>query len=164
VALQVRPLDEDERPWLEDQLARLWGSSTIVSRGRVYDGARLPALVCVGADDIVGLATYDVRDGECELLTLNAFTDGRGIGSALLDAVTEEARRRACSRLWLITTNDNLRALRFYQRRGLRLVAVHRDAIDEARRLKPSIPTVGDDGIPVHDEIELELALDANSA
>jgi ribosomal protein S18 acetylase RimI-like enzyme len=130
----------------------------------VYDGARLPALVCVAAGDIVGLATYDVRDGQCEVLTLNAFTQGRGIGSALLDAVAEEARQRACKRLWLITTNDNMRALRFYQRRGLRLVAVHRGAVDDARRLKPTLPAVGYDGIPVHDEIELELPLAANSA
>jgi ribosomal protein S18 acetylase RimI-like enzyme len=163
VAFHVRPLDEDERPWLEEQLEELWGSPTIVSRGRVYDGGRLPALVCVAAGEIVGLATYDVRDGQCELLTLNAFTKGHGIGSALLDAVAKEARRQACSRLWLITSNDNLRALRFYQRRGLRLVAVHRGAIDQARLLKPSLPTVGNDDIPVHDEIELELPL-ANSA
>jgi hypothetical protein len=31
--------------------------------------------------------------------------------------------------------------------------------VDEARRLKPSIPLVGDHGIPVHDELELELPL-----
>jgi ribosomal protein S18 acetylase RimI-like enzyme len=159
VALRVRPLEEGERPWLEEQLGHLWGSPTIVSRGRVYDGARLPALVCMADGDVVGLATYDVRDGQCELLTLNAFTDGRGIGSALLEAVAEEARRRACSRLWLITTNDNLRALRFYQRRGFRLSALHRDALERSRELKPSIPEIGLDGIPLRDELELELEL-----
>jgi ribosomal protein S18 acetylase RimI-like enzyme len=93
------------------------------------------------------------------LVTLDAFTEGQGIGSALLDAVTDEARRQGCRRLWLITTNDNLHALRFYQRRELRLVSVHRDAVDDARQLKPSIPLVGEYGIPLHDELELELPL-----
>jgi hypothetical protein len=77
----------------------------------------------------------------------------------LLAAVVEEAKRQDCERLWLITSNDNLRALRFYQRRGLRLVAVHRGAIDHARSIKPEIPLVGEHGIPIHDELELELAL-----
>ena len=157
--LQVRPLRADERPWLERQLTRSWGSRQVVSRGRVHDAARLPALVCVADGDIVGLTTFDIRDEQCELVTLDAFTEGRGIGSALLDAVTEVARRQACRRLWLITTNDNLRALRFYQRREMRLVAVHRGAVDEARQLKPSIAFVGNHGIPIHDELELELPL-----
>jgi ribosomal protein S18 acetylase RimI-like enzyme len=109
--------------------------------------------------EIVGLATFDVRDGQCELVTLDAFTEDRGVGSALLAAVTQEASRQDCRRLWLVTTNDNLPALHFYQRRELRLVAVHRGAVDAARQLKPTIPLVGTDGIAVHDELELELPL-----
>ena len=62
-------------------------------------------------------------------------------------------------RLWLITTNDNTSALRFYQRRGWDLVTVHRDAVDESRRLKPQIPQTGDDDIPIKHELELELVL-----
>jgi GNAT superfamily N-acetyltransferase len=157
--LDVRPLRPGERPSLEQHLAASWGSPLVVSRGHVHDAARLPALACVAGDDIVGLATFDIRDAQCELVTLDAFLQGRGIGSALLDGVTEVARRQACRRLWLITTNDNLRALRFYQRRGLRLVAVHRGAVDAARLLKPSIPPIGADGIPIHDELELDLPL-----
>ena len=159
VRLRVRPLGQDERPWLEQNLTRLWGSPQVVSRRRIHNAARLPALVCIADGDIVGLATFDLRDGQCELVTLDAFTEGRGIGSALLAAVADEARRRRCTRLWLITTNDNLRALGFYQRRGLRLVAVHRGAVDAARQLKPTIPLLGINGIPIHDELELELPL-----
>jgi ribosomal protein S18 acetylase RimI-like enzyme len=159
VRLRVRPLGQDERPWLEQHLTRLWGSPQVVSRRRIHNAARLPALVCIADGDIVGLATFDLRDGQCELVTLDAFTEGRGIGSALLAAAADEARRRRCTRLWLITTNDNLRALGFYQRRGLRLVAVHRGAVDAARQLKPTIPLLGINGIPIHDELELELPL-----
>jgi len=78
---------------------------------------------------------------------------------SLLEAVARNAAAKGCRRLWLITTNDNVDALRFYQRRGLRLVAVHRGAVDRARLVKPQIPDVGSFGIAVHDEIELELEL-----
>jgi ribosomal protein S18 acetylase RimI-like enzyme len=54
------------------------------------------------------------------------------------------------------TTNDNLNALRFYQRRGFRIMGVHPGAVNEARRLKPSIPAIGAYGIPICDEIDLE--------
>jgi GNAT superfamily N-acetyltransferase len=110
-------------------------------------------------DDPVGIATYRVEGDECELVTLDALVQRRGVGSALLERVAAEARSRSCRRLWLITTNDNLNALGFYQRRGLRLVALRRDAIAEARKLKPEISAVGAQGIPIRDEIELELAL-----
>lgn len=110
-------------------------------------------------DDPVGIATYRVEGDECELVTLDALVQRRGVGSALLERVAAEARSRSCRRLWLITTNDNLNALGFYQRRGLRLVALRRDAIAEARKLKPEISAVGAQGIPIRDDIELELAL-----
>jgi ribosomal protein S18 acetylase RimI-like enzyme len=159
--LGVRALRPDEGKWLEQQLIRLWGSTQVVSRNRVHDASTLRAIVCqTPAEERVGLALIDIRDRQCELVTIDAFQPGQGIGSALLAAATEQARREGCSRLWLITTNDNLRALRFYQRRGLRLVALHRGAIDEARRVRPSIPIIGEHRIPIRDELELELLLD----
>jgi GNAT superfamily N-acetyltransferase len=135
------------------------GATEVVSRGRVHDASALPALVCEVEGSLGGLATYEVRGDECELVTIDAFVSGRGVGTALIGAVADEARRRACRRLWLVTTNDNLSALRFYQRRGMRIVAVHPGAVDAARRLKPSIPLVGQDGIAIRDERELELVL-----
>jgi ribosomal protein S18 acetylase RimI-like enzyme len=67
---------------------------------------------------------------------LNSLIEGRGIGSALL----AEARRMAevsKRRLWLITTNENLRAIAFYQRRGMEIAALHRNFADDVRREKP---------------------------
>ena len=49
--------------------------------------------------------------------------------------------------------------MRFYQKRGFVLVAVHRNALAESRRLKPEIPLIGIDDIPLRDEIELEMEL-----
>jgi GNAT superfamily N-acetyltransferase len=84
---------------------------------------------------------------------------GNGIGSTLINAVKRHADQSGCHRLWLITTNDKLRALRFYYKRGVVLVAVHRNALDESRKIKPQIPFIGNDGIPLRDEIELEMEI-----
>jgi len=159
--MQIRPPSPDERAWVPRRLQALWGSTTVVSRGHARDASQLPALVAVrGEGEIIGLATFEFAHGECELVTLDAFAERcQGVGSALLAGVVDAAAARNCRRLWLITTNDNLDAIRFYQRRGMRIVAVHRDAVDEARRIKPSIPAEGDYGIPIHDELEFELRL-----
>jgi GNAT superfamily N-acetyltransferase len=155
----VREPLADERAWIERYLSEAWGSTTVVSRGQAHDASNLPALVALRGDVIIGLATYRFANGECELVTLDALRRGEGIGSALLTRASEEARRRGCRRVWLITTTDNLDAVRFYQRRGMRLVAVHPGAVEEARRIKPSIPLIGEHGIPIRDELEFELVL-----
>ncbi|MDQ6822762.1 MAG: GNAT family N-acetyltransferase [Actinomycetota bacterium] len=155
----IRPARAAERGSIREQLRNRWGSPTIVTGGRARDASSLPALVAAQGEEIVGLATYELSDRECELITLDAFRSGTGIGSALLSGVRDVAFQHGCVRLWLITTNDNLDALRFYQRRGMRLVAVHQGAVDAARRLKPAIPLTGEHGIPIHDELELELEL-----
>jgi GNAT superfamily N-acetyltransferase len=133
--------------------------TTVVSRGRSHQAGQLPALVAVADGERVGLATYCIEDGQCELVTIDALVPERGVGTALLGATKDVALAQRCRRLWLITTNDNLDALRFYQRRGFRLVAVHPEAVDRARDIKPSIPVVGSFGIPVRDELELAVEL-----
>lgn len=158
--IHVRPATAADRPWVEELLRGSWGSTVVVSRGVAHDAAHLPALLAIRDGAAIGLATYRVDGGECEIVSLDAVEPRGGAGTALLAAAADEARRLGCRRLWLITSNDNLDALRFYQRRGMRLVAVHRDAIAEARRLKPSIPATGGYGIPIRDELELELVLE----
>ncbi len=64
-----------------------------------------------------------------------------------------------CRRLHVVTTNDNVDALRFYQKRGFVLCELRRDAITAGRRLKPTIPWLGTYGIPLRDELELERVL-----
>jgi DNA-3-methyladenine glycosylase I len=155
----IRAATVDDRTWMARHLEHSWGSTTIVTRGTVHDGSQLPAFLAVQGEDIVGLATYRVAGGECELVSLDSLREGQGIGSGLLARVGQEAARHGCGRLWLITTNDNLEAIRFYQRRGLHLVAVHPGAVDDARRIKPTIPLVGQHGIPIRDELEFELVL-----
>jgi ribosomal protein S18 acetylase RimI-like enzyme len=155
----VRPVLEDDQHWVADLLVQRWGGTVVVSRERRHEAARLPGIIAQIGADRVGLATYRRDGGDVELVTLDSVIHGRGVGTALLSAVADETHLLGSGRLWLVTTNDNLDAIRFYQRRRLRVVAVHAGAVDDARRLKPSIPTVGAFGIPVHDEIELELRL-----
>ena len=158
--LTVRAADPGERESLLGQLRERWGASgVVVSRGRRFELRDLPALVCVAGTEAVGVATYRLEHGQCRLVTLDAFVEDRGVGSALLERTIELARAHGCRRLWLITTNDNFRALGFYQRRGLRLAALHRGAVGRARELKPEIPAVGERGIRISDELELELPL-----
>lgn len=106
-----------------------------------------------------GLITFRIINDECEVISLDGLREGEGIGTMLLRKVIEEARTRKCRRVFLITTNDNLYALGFYQRRDFELVTIHRNALEETRKLKPTIPIIGQNHIPLRDEIELEMAL-----
>lgn len=155
----VRPLAEADRAWANRLIAGRWGSTRMVTRGTLHDMTRLPGLVAWRAGERAGLLTYHLAGDSCEIVSLDSLVAGAGVGSALIAAAQDAARAAGCRRLWLVTTNDNLPALRFWQKRGFRLVAVYSGAVDEARRLKPEIPAVGLEGIPLRDELELALAL-----
>ncbi len=148
-----------DRECVRDFIARRWGAEIVVAHGVVYRPHELGGFVAQRGDEIVGLVTLRAEAGACEIVTIDSTQPGVGIGTALIDAVKEFARQAGCARLWLITTNDNLDALRFYQKRGFALVAVHRNAVEESRKFKPQIPLIGNDGIPLRDEIELEMFL-----
>ncbi len=158
--MRVRAREERDLKEVERFLAER-GSCQVARLGRMEDALSHPALVAERDGELAGVLTY-VVDGEgCEVLTLHADERQTGVGTALLRAVEEVARSGGCTRLWLVTTNDNLDALRFYQRRGFRLAALHRGAVNDSRaRLKPEIPSVGDHGIDLRDELVLDKVLD----
>jgi len=136
-----------------------WGATRIVTRGCVHQADKLPGFVAVRDGFQIGMITMEIDERGCEIVSLNSKREGIGVGSALIEAVRREAVKAGCTRLWLITTNDNLKAVRFYQKHGFTLAALHRNAIEESRRLKPEIPLFGFDGIPIRDEIEMEMEL-----
>jgi len=137
---------------------RSWGSTTLDTRGQLTDLVALPGFVAESDDGWLGYASYVMRGSAVEVAVLEALSRGQGVGGALLAACVGAAIAADADRFWLITTNDNVDALRFYQRRGFVLVAVHRDAVTHSRATrKPEIPLVGFHGIPLRDEIELEL-------
>jgi ribosomal protein S18 acetylase RimI-like enzyme len=158
--LRVRQLTKGDRAWAAALLRREWGAARQVSRGRIYHPESLPGIVAERDGERVGLLTCCFEDDELQVVTINSLVEGIGVGTALLERAREAALACGARRLWLITTNDNTHALRFFQRRGFRIAAVRPGAVDEARSaLKPEIPLTGRDGIPIRDEIELELPL-----
>jgi ribosomal protein S18 acetylase RimI-like enzyme len=158
--VEIQPLTERDRAWAVRVETESWGEPVAARLGELVDLTQLPGFIALLDGARVGLASYAVRGDECELVTIRSLREGRGVGRALLDAVRDAAMSAGCSRLWLITTNDNLRALELYQRWGMEIVAFHRNAVaDSRRRLKPSIPARGVHGIPIAHELELELRL-----
>jgi GNAT superfamily N-acetyltransferase len=155
--VRVRAVHERDRPMLTWLVAQLWGSEVVAVHGDEFRPAELGGFIAERASRIVGLVTYDVAGDTLEVVTLNALERRAGIGTLLMEAAVNKARRCGCSEVRLTTTNDNVDALRFYQRRGLRLAELRPGAVDRSRRDKPEIPRTGDYGIPLHDEIDLTL-------
>jgi GNAT superfamily N-acetyltransferase len=152
----VRPVEEADRIVVARLVLELWGAHTAVAHGEVFFPASLPGFLVEKQGQVLGLLTYAVANNQLEIVTIDALRRGRGVGTALVDAAVRQARTLGCTRVRLTTTNDNLDAIRFYQRRGFKLSALRPDAVREARKLKPEIPAVGDYGIPITDELDLE--------
>ena len=152
----VLPITPEDRDWLQGFILDRWHASFVVSHGRAYHPEDHPGFKAMVGEKPAGVLTYEIRDGNCEVLTLDSLIEDRGVGTALIRAVVAAARTAGCHRLWLITTNDNLRALGFYQQRGFALVAVNRNALDRIRAMKPQIGFIGENGLPLRDRTELE--------
>lgn len=158
-SVTIESLSPPLRPWTEWVLTEFWGSPRVVTHGRLHHAGSLPGFVARFEGEPVGLITYRVEGDECEIVTLNSLHEGIGVGTKLIEAVIGAARAVGGRRLWLITTNDNLPALEFYQKRGFTLCALYPGAAAESRKQKPEIPDRGYGGLPIRDEIELELRL-----
>jgi hypothetical protein len=155
---RVRDFDPaQELAWAEAAITDAFGGRQQARRGELVDVLELPWLIAERDGERLGLLLYRPDDGEGrgELAALATPVHGAGAGTALV----RELRRRIPDRpIWVVTTNDNTDALRFYQRLGFRLRELRAGAVDEARRtLKPTIPAVGRYGLPLRDELELIL-------
>ncbi|MFW9800408.1 MAG: GNAT family N-acetyltransferase [Candidatus Thorarchaeota archaeon] len=157
--IEVRPVRKVDRAWIRQMSIEYWSSEVVVTRGKVYLVEELQGFIAFVSGDRVGLLTYFVHEDSLEIITLNSLLEKQGVGTALLTAVEEKTREIGFARLWLITTNDNLEALGFYQKRGYSIASVYSNAIEKSRQLKPEIPLVSESGIPIRDEIELEKEL-----
>lgn len=158
----IQPLSADDETWLRSYINDHWGAEEVVVHETIYRPAALQGFAGECNGILLGVITYLIQNGQCEIVTLNADPLHTGLGSALLEKVEVEAAKQGCSRCWLVTTNDNLDGLRFYQRRGYRMAAIHRGAVTAARKIKPSIPLVGDYGIVLQDEIMLEKPIECD--
>ncbi len=157
--MQIKPLSAADKAWVLERTELLFSGTFLVSRDIVHDPTQLPGFIAVQDGERVGLATYHIAGDRCEVVSLDALCQYLGIGSELLLAVEAAARAEGCTSLWCITTNDNLDALRFFQRRGFVITDIRLDSMQKIRLLKPGIPLTGCHGIPIRDEIELEKAI-----
>lgn len=157
--MEIVPISGRNRERAARFLRERWFSTDMAVHGESIDAAALPGFAAEEGDRIAGLVTYRVSGDVCEIVSLDSTEENRGTGTALLEKAAREALRAGCGKLVLTTTNDNMNALRFYQKRGFDLVRIRRNALRESRKLKPSIPETGNDGIPLRHEIDLERIL-----
>jgi ribosomal protein S18 acetylase RimI-like enzyme len=153
---QLCEIDDNLRKQVVEFIVQQWGSPKIISRCKVHSMDQLPGIVILRNNTIIGLLTYKISDGECEIVSLDSLEEDRGLGSQLISEIERKAKEKQCHRIWLITTNDNIQAIKFYQTRGYDLKAVHRNAVESARKLKAEIPLKGYNDIPIKHELEFE--------
>jgi len=155
--IQTRETNASDSDWIKKLFIDNWGSDFIVSRGKIQKPENLRGVIAEENGEKVGLATIHIENNEMELVTIDSLKPGRGIGTIILNEVVNIAKKENVRRLWLITTNDNMNALKFYQKNNFHLVKIYPNALEESRKIKPEIPEIGEDGIPLRDEIELEI-------
>ena len=152
-------IQDSDREEIAEFVERHWHRKMVLTRGRAFYPHKEEGFVERQEGKIVGLLTFRVDGDELEVLTVNSMLEHQGLGTALMLSAIEQSRARECKLVSLATTNDNIRGLRFYQKIGFRIAAVNVGAVDRARKTKPEIPKIGQDGIPMHDEIIMELVI-----
>lgn len=152
-------ISSENRSKINDFIKSQWFSTDMVIRGKIVDMTTLDGFVAMENDNIIGLVTYEINDGDCEIMSLDSLKEKVGIGTELVNKVIERAKEVRCRKIKLITTNDNINAIRFYQKRGFDMVYIYHNALEIARKIKPSIPMIGDFNIPIKHEIEFEMKL-----
>ena len=155
----IEKITEKNRQKVNDILINEWEATNIIIRGKIIDGTKLDGFLAVKDNEIIGLITYMIENNECEIVSLNSFEENKGIATRLINIVKELAVKKKCVRLKLITTNDNIKGIEFYQKRGFVFSNIYVNAIESSRKLKPEIPMFADNGLPIRDEIEYEIKL-----
>ena len=157
--MEIKRITQEDRESVNAFILQQWFTTEMVVHGESIDLAAADGWFAREENEIIGLITFRIMDDEMEILSLDSLRENKGIGTMLLNEAVKEAIGTGCSKIILITTNDNLSALRFYQKRGFDMVTLYRNAVEQSRKLKPQIPLLGADGIPIRHEIELEMKL-----
>jgi len=156
----VSPIASGDRDWVAETLVREWTSTSVARLGELVEAAELPGHLATLAGRRVGLVLVDVRHREYEVVAISTSEPRRGVGRALMECCFAEARAAGCRRVWLVTTNNNITAIAFYQRLGMDLRALHRHALRVSRELKATIPERDADGVRIDHELEFEVLLE----
>jgi len=157
--MEIKNLEGVYKETVTNHILAEWGDS-IVTRGNIINIRNLNGFIALNNDELVGAILYEIKDNDCEIVALYSIIESIGVGTHLIYAVLDYAKSKNCNRVWLITMNDNTHAIRFYQKRGFDLKAVHINAFDITRSLKKEPmcePVFGIDGIPIKHEFEFEI-------
>lgn len=157
--LDIREISPQNRQQINDFISSHWFSTNMIVRGEVVDMTILDGFAIYENETIIGLVTYEINSNECEIMSLDSLKEKEGIGTTLVNKVIEIATKVKCTKIKLITTNDNINAIRFYQKRGFDMVCIYHNALDISRKIKPSIQMIGEFNIPLKHEIEFEMNL-----
>ena len=157
--MECKRINSQNRNFINAFIKQHWYTTTMIIRGREIDMTKAEGFYFSEEKNIIGLITYIVYNGILEITSLDSLQENRGIGSKLVEAVIHEAKERKCQKIILITTNDNINAIKFYQKRGFDMANLFRNAVDISRKLKPEIPLIGENSIPLRHEIEFELSI-----
>ena len=152
----IERINEKNRNLVNQFFIDNWFSTDISLRGEIIDCTKVDGFLVQENNTIIGLITYTFFGDICEIVSIDSKRENLGLGSALLKEVEHVAIENNCKKMRLVTTNDNLRALQFYQKRGYCLTKIYPNAMDEVRKQKPDVPLIGENGIPLRDELELE--------
>lgn len=159
IRMEIDLLSGADRRDVDGYIKEEWGGPMIVSLGNLYDSSVLPGFIASENGQMTGAVLYRVEGSACEIAVLYSLMENHGVGTALIRRVMETAREHGCHRVWLVTTNDNTHAIRFYQKFGFDLKAVHINSLEVTRQLKGGLPEKGIDGIPLKHEFEFEILI-----
>ena len=158
-SITIKSVSKDNRKDINEFLVANWYSTDMAVRGKIFDMAVLDGFAAYDKNKIIGLVTYLKEKDEYEIMSLDSLVENKGIGTALVNKVIEKAKEDKSKKVKLITTNDNMNAIKFYQKRGFDLVRLYRNAVEASRKFKPSIPLNGDFNIPIKNELEFDMEL-----
>lgn len=155
--VDIRPTGPEDTAWMLEFIKERWSTYHLYARGREHNVAELKGFAAVRGEEILGLATYQIQDRECEILSVNSLVEGLGFGTELLKSIAQASAAAGCKRISVVVTNDNINGLRFFQTRGFILAKLNRNIAESYRDLDADYPTRGQENIPVRDELELEI-------
>lgn len=158
--MRLERLGSENRKEADCFIESHWFTTDMVLRGELIDMTKVDGFAAYENGEMCGLVTYRFKDDTTlEILSIDSNVENGGLGSMLMETMVCYASEHDCRRMCVVTTNDNLNALRFYQKRGFIIKEVRSDIIEKDRQLKPQLPVIGYNGIPINCEIELERVL-----
>ncbi|MFN2302783.1 MAG: GNAT family N-acetyltransferase, partial [Anaerolineales bacterium] len=131
----IETIQAQDHERISEIVCDLWGDESVVVHNEIFNPKKLEGFKAVEDDIIIGILHYQIRGSECEILTLASLREKHGVGTALINAIETLAKSNGCHKLSLITTNDNLLALGFYQRRGFHLKALFPNQVAQSRKI-----------------------------